>query len=136
MTIPALFRYTSFCPENPEHCMNTKSGKKEKTDSSNETRITALTLLKNFYDEQIFSILSKYFFNSNLDVSLAAVPRPRCAQCRKVAGGSADTVSAHGDPKKIHSPRLVECPLQQAGNVAKDFVVDVINRPGEIPETL
>ena len=53
--------------------MNTKSGQKEKTASSNETRITALTLLKNFYDEQIFNILSKDFFSSNLEVSLAAI---------------------------------------------------------------
>jgi class 3 adenylate cyclase/HEAT repeat protein len=53
--------------------MNTKSGQKEKTASSNETRITALTLLKNFYDEQIFNILIRDFFNSNPEVSLAAI---------------------------------------------------------------
>lgn len=53
--------------------MNTKSDRKEKIDSSNATRITALTLLKNFYDEQIFSILIKDFFNSNPEVSLAAI---------------------------------------------------------------
>jgi class 3 adenylate cyclase len=53
--------------------MKTKSGQKEKTATTNETRITALTLLKNFYDEQIFSILIKDFYNSNLEVSLAAI---------------------------------------------------------------
>src|SRR5512136_1045740 len=38
-----------------------------------EARITALTLLKNFYDEQIFELLSKEFYSSDLDVSLAAI---------------------------------------------------------------
>lgn len=53
--------------------MSKKSGQKETAASTNETRITALTLLKNFYDEQIFSILIKDFFNSNVEVSLAAI---------------------------------------------------------------
>ena len=53
--------------------MNTKSGQKKKTASKNETRITALTLLKNFYDEQIFSLLIKDFFDANVEISLAAI---------------------------------------------------------------
>ncbi len=38
-----------------------------------ETKITALTLLRNFYDEQIFNVLIKEFYNPDLDISLAAV---------------------------------------------------------------
>jgi class 3 adenylate cyclase len=38
-----------------------------------EARITALTLLKNFYDEQIFELLIKEFYDTDLDVSLAAI---------------------------------------------------------------
>jgi class 3 adenylate cyclase/HEAT repeat protein len=40
---------------------------------SKETRITVLTALKNFYDEQIFALLVKDFYNSDLEVSLAAI---------------------------------------------------------------
>ncbi|UCF96407.1 MAG: hypothetical protein JSV89_14650 [Spirochaetaceae bacterium] len=47
------------------------SGNKEK--STHATRITALTVLKNFYDEQIFNVLIKDFYNSDLEVSLAAI---------------------------------------------------------------
>ncbi|MBN2552980.1 MAG: HEAT repeat domain-containing protein, partial [Spirochaetales bacterium] len=50
-----------------------KPAAKPKQASTDETRITALTLLKNFYDEQIFSILIEDFYNSNLEVSLAAI---------------------------------------------------------------
>jgi len=53
--------------------MKTKSDQKETASSTNETRITALTLLKSFYDEQIFNILIKDFYNSNGEVSLAAI---------------------------------------------------------------
>jgi class 3 adenylate cyclase/HEAT repeat protein len=38
-----------------------------------EAKITVLGLLKNFYDEQIFTILIKEIYNSNLQVSLAAI---------------------------------------------------------------
>ena len=40
---------------------------------SKETRITVLSALKNFYDEQIFALLVKDFYNSDLEVSLAAI---------------------------------------------------------------
>ena len=40
---------------------------------SKETRITVLSALKNFYDEQIFALLIKDFYDSDLDVSLAAI---------------------------------------------------------------
>ena len=40
---------------------------------SKETRITVLSALKNFYDEQIFALLVKDFYDSDLDVSLAAI---------------------------------------------------------------
>ena len=42
-------------------------------DSKHETRVTALTLLKYFYDEQVFSILIKDFYNAHIDISLAAI---------------------------------------------------------------
>ncbi len=38
-----------------------------------EAKITILTLLKNFYDEEIFTILIKDFYNSDIDISLAAI---------------------------------------------------------------
>ncbi len=38
-----------------------------------EAKITILSLLKGFYDEQIFNILIKDFYNSDLDISLAAI---------------------------------------------------------------
>jgi class 3 adenylate cyclase/HEAT repeat protein len=38
-----------------------------------EARITVLTLLKNFYDEQIFELLIKEFFDSDLQISLVAI---------------------------------------------------------------
>lgn len=41
--------------------------------SNRETKITALTLLKGFYDEQIFGILIREFYNPDLDISLAAI---------------------------------------------------------------
>ena len=54
-----------------------KNSKKlaKKTDSvlHKETKITALTLLRNFYDEQIFNVLIKEFYNADLDISLAAI---------------------------------------------------------------
>ena len=50
-----------------------KSDKSEAVSTTIETRITALTLLNSFYDEQIFNILIKDFFNSNMEVSLAAI---------------------------------------------------------------
>jgi class 3 adenylate cyclase/HEAT repeat protein len=53
--------------------MNAKPGQQQTAAVTNETRITALTLLRSFYDEQIFTILIKDFFNSNMEVSLAAI---------------------------------------------------------------
>jgi class 3 adenylate cyclase len=41
--------------------------------SNKETKITALTLLKGFYDEQIFSILIREFYDDDLEISLAAI---------------------------------------------------------------
>jgi class 3 adenylate cyclase/HEAT repeat protein len=38
-----------------------------------EARITVLGLLKNFYDERIFELLIKEFYDSDLEVSLAAI---------------------------------------------------------------
>ncbi len=38
-----------------------------------ETKITILTLLKNFYDEQIFNMLIKEFYDPDLDISLTAI---------------------------------------------------------------
>jgi class 3 adenylate cyclase len=53
--------------------MNTKSGPKKTAAPAIETRITALSLLKNFYDEQIFNLLINDFYNSNIEISLAAI---------------------------------------------------------------
>lgn len=50
-----------------------KPGRSVTAKSNKQTRITALTLLKNYYDEQIFKILIKDFYNSDLDISLAAI---------------------------------------------------------------
>ena len=50
-----------------------KPGKSVTAKSNKQTRITALILLKNYYDEQIFKILIKDFYNSDLDISLAAI---------------------------------------------------------------
>jgi class 3 adenylate cyclase len=47
--------------------------RKAGTPLSKETRITVLWALKNFYDEQIFSLLVKDFYNSDLEISLAAI---------------------------------------------------------------
>jgi class 3 adenylate cyclase/HEAT repeat protein len=47
--------------------------RKTGTPLSKETRITVLTALKNFYDEQVFALLVKDFYNSDLEVSLAAI---------------------------------------------------------------
>jgi class 3 adenylate cyclase/HEAT repeat protein len=38
-----------------------------------ESKITALTLLGNFYDEQTFAALIEYFFNPDVEISLAAI---------------------------------------------------------------
>jgi len=38
-----------------------------------ETKITVLHLLKNFYDEQIFNILIKDFYDSDTEISVAAI---------------------------------------------------------------
>lgn len=38
-----------------------------------DSKITILTLLKNFYDEEIFSLLIKEFYNQDIDISLAAI---------------------------------------------------------------
>jgi class 3 adenylate cyclase len=47
---------------------------KKATDAlSRESRITALTLLKNFYDEEIFTLLVKEIYNSDIGVSEAAI---------------------------------------------------------------
>ena len=40
---------------------------------SREGKITVLTLLKNFYDEEIFTLLVKEFYNSDIDISEAAI---------------------------------------------------------------
>ena len=40
---------------------------------SREGKITALTLLKNFYDEEIFTLLVKEFYNSDIPTSEAAI---------------------------------------------------------------
>ena len=40
---------------------------------SRESRITALTLLKNFYDEEIFTLLVKEIYNADIGVSEAAI---------------------------------------------------------------
>jgi class 3 adenylate cyclase/HEAT repeat protein len=50
-----------------------KPGKSTDATSNKQIRITALTLLKNYYDEQIFKILIRDFYNSDLDISLAAI---------------------------------------------------------------
>ncbi|MBN1797420.1 MAG: hypothetical protein JW822_02515 [Spirochaetales bacterium] len=46
---------------------------KVKPSLSKESIITILSLLKNFYDQEIFSVLIKEFYNSDLDVSLSAI---------------------------------------------------------------
>ncbi|MCD6122961.1 MAG: hypothetical protein J7K04_14080, partial [Spirochaetales bacterium] len=38
-----------------------------------DSKITILALLKNFYDEEIFSLLIKEFYNQDIDISLAAI---------------------------------------------------------------
>ncbi len=38
-----------------------------------DSKITILTLLKHFYDEEIFSILIKDFYDEDIDISLAAI---------------------------------------------------------------
>ncbi|HVO39002.1 MAG TPA: HEAT repeat domain-containing protein, partial [Spirochaetia bacterium] len=40
---------------------------------SRECKITALTLLKSYYDEEIFNLLVKEFYNSDMEVSEAAI---------------------------------------------------------------
>ena len=40
---------------------------------SREGKITALTLLKSFYDEDVFNLLVKEFYNSDIEVSEAAI---------------------------------------------------------------
>jgi class 3 adenylate cyclase len=79
LTLRTLIRYTSFCRRllPAAHQRSMKTNKKpvhiEKTASTKETKITALTLLKNFYDEQIFNILIKDFYDPDLEISLAAI---------------------------------------------------------------
>jgi len=46
---------------------------KVKHNLSSESTITIISLLKNYYDEEIFSVLIKEFYNSDLNVSLAAI---------------------------------------------------------------
>jgi class 3 adenylate cyclase len=43
------------------------------TTLSKESKITALTLLKSFYDEEVFTLLVKEFYNADIDVSEAAI---------------------------------------------------------------
>ncbi len=38
-----------------------------------ETKITILSLLKNFYDEEVFSIIIPYFYDSDTEISLNAI---------------------------------------------------------------
>jgi class 3 adenylate cyclase len=40
---------------------------------SRESKITALTLLKNFYDEEVFTLLVKEIYNSDIGISEAAI---------------------------------------------------------------
>ncbi len=40
---------------------------------SKEAKITALALLKNYYDEEIFTLLVKEIYNADLDISVAAI---------------------------------------------------------------
>jgi len=47
--------------------------RKAGTSLPKETRITVLSALRHFYDEQIFTLLAKDFYNSDLEVSLAAI---------------------------------------------------------------
>ncbi len=50
-----------------------KFGSTIDTSLNREAKITVLSLLKNFYDEQIFRILIKDFYDSDIDVSLSAI---------------------------------------------------------------
>jgi hypothetical protein len=40
---------------------------------SKEAKITALSLLKNYYDEEIFTLLVKEIYNADLGISEAAI---------------------------------------------------------------
>ncbi len=46
---------------------------RQETNLNNEKRITILTSLKNFYDEEIFNLFIKDFYHANQEVSLAAI---------------------------------------------------------------
>jgi len=55
--------------------MNSKKklNQESKSTLSKEGKITVLNLLKNFYNESIFNILIKEFYNSDVDISLTAI---------------------------------------------------------------
>ncbi|MBA7578567.1 hypothetical protein ES708_20432 [subsurface metagenome] len=55
--------------------MNSKKklNQKNKPTLSKEGKITVLNLLKNFYNESIFNMLIKEFYNSDVDISLTAI---------------------------------------------------------------
>jgi len=62
-----------------------------------EAHITVLSLLKSFYDEQIFNILIKDFYNSDLDISLAAI-RASSSIGNEVAIPHLYRILEHGKP--------------------------------------
>ncbi len=53
--------------------MQKPAGAKSSSGLGREGKITALRLLKNFYDEEIFNLLVKEFYDSDMDVSEAAI---------------------------------------------------------------
>lgn len=62
-------------------------------------KITVLSLLKNYYDEQIFSILIKDFYDSDLDISLAAI-RASGSIGNEVAIPHLYRIIEHGKPEQ------------------------------------
>ena len=74
MTLRPVIQYTSLQCVVQQYMNNSKNIVKRKNSvSPKETKITALTLLRNFYDEQIFNVLIREFYNADLDISLAAI---------------------------------------------------------------
>ncbi|HUJ75299.1 MAG TPA: hypothetical protein VL359_10590, partial [bacterium] len=41
--------------------------------SNKESKITALSILKGYYDEEVFTLLVKDIYNADLDISVAAI---------------------------------------------------------------
>ncbi len=50
-----------------------QAAKKSTTSLPKEGKVTALSLLKSFYDEEVFRLLVKEFYNSDIDVSETAI---------------------------------------------------------------